>query len=86
MTHLGAIAPSVARIVLDCVPACVWGEEVSKTSAQAVAWLAAAFYDPEIVRVRPGKLLTFGPSRGSYSVTIEPEASPAPGVDTAQPA
>jgi hypothetical protein len=70
MTHLGAFAPSIARVLLDCVPLTIWGPEVGKTSEEARAWILAGlnrligFYWPPTPHGQSGPvLLTFGPSR-----------------------
>lgn len=75
MTFLGAFAPAVARVVLDCIPLSVWAAEVAKQPGEAVTWIGCAldrlalFYSPP----RPENnhavgILTIGPPRSSYEV------------------
>jgi hypothetical protein len=74
-THVGAFAPSLARVVLDCVPVSVWATETGKTQEDAMAWVKASldrlagWYFP-VVPEHPTtqKYPTFGPSRASYEV------------------
>lgn len=76
MTHLGAFAPSVSRVVLDCVPIAVWVEETGRTVEEGLAWLAKAlerlgtFYHPPEPAEQRGKVLMIGPGRGAYSVGV----------------
>lgn len=75
MAHLGAFAPAVARIVLDCVPVYVWAEQTGKDMTQAIAWLVCAldrlagFYSPEEQHART-RIRTLAPARSSYAVDI----------------
>jgi hypothetical protein len=74
MAHLGAFAPSVVRVVLDCVPVYVWAESVGKARDDGVAWIAAAltrlalFYWPAgEVAVEQRRAFVFAPARSAYS-------------------
>ncbi len=78
ITHLGAFAPSIARVVLDCIPICAWVCEPDpfgtiRTIPEGIAWLAsglsrlAAFYDPPVQSDRVG-IRSIGPARSVYSV------------------
>lgn len=81
MAYLGAFAPAVARIVLDCVPVYVWAEQTGKDMTQAIAWLVCAldrlagFYNPEQRGARVIGIRTVAPARASYAVEL-----PLPGV------
>ena len=70
-THLGAYAPGVKRVVIDCIPLAAWSTEAGKTPDEAGTWIGlaldrlAAFYHPP----QPtGRVKTFaiGPARDSY--------------------
>lgn len=77
MAYLGAFAPAVARIVLDCVPVRVWAEQAGKTPPDAAAWLAAAlerlagFYWPADTRTGRPRILTIGPPRSTYGTGFD---------------
>ena len=77
MAWLGAFAPMIARVVLDCVPIPVWAVETDLMPEGAVAHVVAGlnrladFYRPAIkpheIRVIP----VLGPSREAYHVAGE---------------
>lgn len=73
MAYLGAFAPVVARVVLDCVPVYVWAAEAAKDMVQAVAWLVCAldrlagFYAPQSASHGP-RIRTLAPPRSSYAM------------------
>lgn len=77
MAYLGAFAPSVARVVLDCIPARIWAEETGKTHPEAAVWLAlalerlAGFYWPQDTQTRRPRILTIGPSRSTYGTGFD---------------
>lgn len=82
IAHLGAYAPCVARIVLDCVPVYVWAGETGKTTLTAIAWLAAAlgrlvtfYWPPDPTTDRALRILTFGPSRAAYDMGVDAPAA-----------
>lgn len=76
MAHVGAFAPVLARVVLDCVPVYVWAAETGKDMTQAIAWLVCAldrlvgFYNPERQLARVLGIRTVAPSRASYAVDL----------------
>lgn len=79
IAFLGAFAPSIARVVLDCIPIAVWVTEPDpqradhRTVDEGIAWIAAGldrlvtFYDPPAtggdVRIR-----VLAPGRASYEI------------------
>lgn len=78
LTFLGAFAPGVARIVLDCIPLKVWAKQAGKTEADAVAWINAAltrlalfYWPPQQNGTSHERILTFGPPRASYGLSSE---------------
>ncbi len=80
LTFLGAFAPVIARVVIDCVPPAVWACQNGRPADDAVGWVTAAldrlgmFYWPEPPLV-PGapveRILTIGPPRQAYELTGE---------------
>jgi hypothetical protein len=77
LTFLGAFAPVVARVVLDCVPPAVWACQEGRPAEDAAAWVTAAltrlagFYWPEPPAYQGApieRILTIGPPRQAYSV------------------
>lgn len=77
LTFLGAFAPLVASVVLNCIPPAVWACQEGRPVADAGRWVEGAldrlalFYWPE---ARDGsvheRILTFGPPRKSYTMTV----------------
>lgn len=85
LTFLGAFAPVVARVILDCVPPAVWAFQEGRTVEEAVAWVGAAldrlgrFYWPEPVMQSGApieRILTIGPPRAAYVISLEKERLP----------
>lgn len=80
MAHLGAFAPGVCRVVLDCVPISAWVLEVEPACSvqEGVAWIALAldrlvlFYNPP-APVKKVVIRTIGPGRGDYSTEVGDE-------------
>lgn len=77
LAFLGAFAPLVARVVMDCIPLSVWAEQAGRTHDQAIGWLSAAldraalFYWPQSPgRLPTERILTIGPPRSDYAVDI----------------
>lgn len=81
LTFLGAFAPLVASVVLNCIPPAVWAAQEGRSAEDAPRWVEAAlsrlasFYWPEVAHVstsgRPiERILTFGPARASYDVGL----------------
>lgn len=81
LAFMGAFAPGVMRVVLDCVPVNVWASDVGMTVSDATAWLVLAlnrlalFYWPPAPERQsmPGNsgILTIGPPRADYSTELE---------------
>ena len=81
LTFLGAFAPSIARVVLDCVPIAVWVQEPDPTRSEprtvdeGIAWLAAGLgrlakhYWPPAPAV-DGVIRVLAPERAAYEVRI----------------
>ena len=81
MAHLGAFAPAIARVVLDCVPIAVWVLEPDPTRSEprtvdeGIAWLAAGLgrlathYWPPAPAV-DGVIRVLAPERAAYEVRI----------------
>jgi hypothetical protein len=78
MAHLGALAPSIARVVLDCIPVGVYADEIGEAFPVALELIVAGlsrlarFYWPPR-DVGPYRIQTFGPSRAVYSVEVRDE-------------
>ena len=82
LIFLGAFAPSIARVVLDCVPIAVWVQEPDPTRSEprtvdeGIAWLAAGLgrlathYWPPAPAV-DGVIRVLAPERASYEVTLD---------------
>lgn len=76
VTHLGALAPHVARVVVDCVPIAAWADEVAHTVPEAIGILSTAltrlatFYWPPkpAAPEHVPEILAFGPPRSHYSL------------------
>lgn len=78
MTHAGAFAPSIARVVLDCIPLGTWAVETGKSFTDAKGWIiaglgrVASFYWPARPVVRGYiEILTMGPPREDYDTSLE---------------
>ena len=78
LAHLGAMAPMVARVVLDCIPLAIWaaqegvGAVDARTRFGGSASRLAAFYWP--AKPEPGRrmdILVIGPAREAYSTEVE---------------
>ena len=81
MAHLGAFAPAIARVVLDCVPIAVWVQEPDPTRSEprtldeGIAWLAAGLgrlathYWPPAPPT-DGGIRVLAPERAAYEVRI----------------
>ena len=76
VTYMGAFAPGVVRIVIDCIPVATWATEAGKDYGEARAWLEAGlsrlagFYWPAVpVRRGAVEILTVGPARSDYSLS-----------------
>ena len=74
--YMGAFAPGVVRIVIDCIPVATWATEAGKSYGEARAWLEAGlsrlagFYWPAVpVRRGAVEILTVGPARTEYSLS-----------------
>lgn len=80
MAHLGAFAPMVCRVVLDCVPISVWvleGDPI-RTPPEGVADVLLAlarlvsFYDPP--STKRVVIRTIGPRREEYTTDVDVDA------------
>lgn len=80
-THLGAFAPGVKRVVIDCIPLSAWSVETQatkspKTPDEAGTWIGLAldrlanFYHPPRTEL-PVRSFAIGPGRGAYHVAGE---------------
>lgn len=80
LAHVGSFAPCLARVVLDCVPVAVWAVEANLTMVNATAWIGAGlellsrfYWPPREDGASRERILTIGPSRDSYDMSVEPE-------------
>ena len=82
MAFLGAFAPSIARVVLDCVPVAVWvlepdpTRETQRTVDEGLAWLAAGLGRLALHYWPPAPaadvvMRVLAPERASYEVTLD---------------
>ncbi len=85
LTFAGAFAPSLARVVLDCIPIAIWVLEPDqmraepRTEDEGAAWIAAGldriaeFYWPEGEKSSGSSVVIrrFGPPRQSYTTGID---------------
>lgn len=79
LAFLGAFAPLVAAVILNCIPPAVWACQEGRPAADAPRWIEAAldrlalFYWPEAQGGgRPTeRILTFGPPRQAYTLETE---------------
>lgn len=73
LTYVGAFAPCLARVVLDCVPLSAWAAAEKKSPSDAIAWVAAAltrlaaYYAPVVPVASKPKIRTIGPPRAAYA-------------------
>lgn len=86
ITFLGAFAPLVARVVLDCIPAHQWAYQEGRPVEDASRWVAAAldrlalyYWPPQIVVGMSGgrtkRILSFGPPREDYDLDVAIEGA-----------
>lgn len=71
---LGAFAPALARVILDCIPLGIYAIEANLTLDNARAWIGAGLarlakhYWPEPIQRTPQTIQTYGPARETYSM------------------
>jgi hypothetical protein len=76
LAYIGAFAPMVSTVVLDCVPLSAWARAAGKSPADAIAWIVAAltrlsaYYAPDARAHRQPRILTFAPPRTAYVTGI----------------
>lgn len=77
MAFLGAFAPLVAKVVLDCIPPKVWAYQEGRPVEDAGRWVAAAldrlalfYWPPREDGVSRECILTIGPPRSAYDLSV----------------